>query len=70
MFTVLKGSQRFFLKNSENRCRSCKAPGCKKPLLKKKQNSKIMSSWFYPIPVKWSALVQEFSCHAIKGRKH
>ena len=33
--TDLMDMQRFFLKNSENRCRSYKAPGCKKLLLKK-----------------------------------
>lgn len=62
---MLKESQKVFMKNSESGHRSDRDSGTKKTL----KNSKIMSSWFYPTPVKWSALVQEFPCHAIKGRK-
>lgn len=57
MFTVLKGSQRFFLKNSENRCRSCKAPGCKKPLLKKKKNNTLKSWAAGSIQFLWSGVL-------------
>lgn len=56
MFKVLRHSQEFFLKNSENGYSKTRILELKSPY----KNSKIMSSWFCPTPVKWSALVQEF----------